>query len=150
MALLIAACTNRKRVVPRPEMCGRALERGSIEAVSSEWLTRVSAAPPEAEAASLYSGRSVTEIRAAVRSAGAELAFLSAGLGVVCATTAVPSYSLTVSGDGPDAVLRRVTSACSALDWWLRLEQDSPFGTNLAELAKANSTLVARVAQNEG
>lgn len=142
MPLLVAACTNRKRIEPRQDLCGRTLPPGPLEAVSAEWLRRAAAATPAAEAATLYCGRSVVEVLTAARSLGAGIAFLSTGLGVVRAEAAVPSYSLTVSGQGPDAVLGRIVPGCGAADWWSRLERASPVGADLADLARANGRLV--------
>ena len=142
MPLLITGCTNRKRIGPDHSVTARTLAVGHLEAVRAEWLDRLDKARVVAEAVSLYCGRSIVEIRGAARAANAGLAFISAGLGIVCADTAIPSYSLTVSGRGPDAVLGRITPACSPADWWSGLEPCSRFGRGTADLAREHGGLL--------
>jgi hypothetical protein len=74
---------------------------------------------------------------------------VSAGLGLVEAATAVPSYSLTVVPGTADNILERIAGRPTAADWWQALEGRSIFGCPLGECVRSSRgpVLVALPAQ---
>jgi hypothetical protein len=75
-------------------------------------------------AAELYQGRAFAEAKNIAMELSADLYIASAGLGLISAEDAVPSYSLTVVGESADNVLRRcVGEAPSAEFWWRNINK---------------------------
>jgi hypothetical protein len=83
--------------------------------------------------ADLYCGRAFRQAEQAALHARAGFFVVSAGLGLVPASSSVPSYSLTIASGSADNVLRRVSPAPSPAQWWDALKRSSPFATSLAD-----------------
>ena len=122
-ALILTNCTNRKRGVVSDRLQARSLPRATYLEVSREWVRRIEAAPRVSTADRVYCGRAVTETLNSARILSAEVAFLSAGLGVVRCDERVPVYNLTSSPGMPDSIDRRLTEPYSATLWWTALLQ---------------------------
>ncbi len=106
---------------------------GDPAGFGERWSLALAASPAACRADALYTGRGFAAVRRAAAAAGADLAVLSAGLGVVMGATPVPSYSLTLA-TGPDA-LRACAPDVRPADWW-RAASASPFACDLpGELA---------------
>lgn len=116
--LILTNCTNRKRGTVSSKLSAHSLPKGTYKEVSSEWVRRIQAAPKNAAAQRLYCGRAVTETLQAARTLNAQVAFVSAGLGIVRAEEAVPAYTLTASGHGADNIGSRLTESYSPARWW--------------------------------
>jgi hypothetical protein len=142
MTLVITACTNRKRVAAPKALSASGLETGTLAQVSRAWIARLRAASPAVPARELYCGRSFSEALNAAEAVDADLAIVSAGLGLLTADTEVPSYGLTVSPRTKDSVLDRVSFPASPRDWWSRIARQSPFSENLEEHITASSGVV--------
>jgi hypothetical protein len=94
----------------------------------------------------LYCGRAVTETLKAGETIGAEVAFLSAGLGIVEQYQKVPSYSLAASPGYSDSVCNRITGWDNAASWWSALTKAQGIERPLArfiESRRSQLTLVA-------
>jgi hypothetical protein len=116
---LVSSCTNRKKQIPTPELQARNLSQGSLAALADEWVHRVEQADKAISARDLYAGRAFTEALAAAKAGGGDCYMISAGLGLVSVDELVPSYSLTVTGNGEDNVLRKVPdSSAKPAQWW--------------------------------
>jgi len=99
--------------------------------VASEWLKRVSSATSRHPHEEVYCGRAYREAATAAKELSAELAVISAGLGVVRAGQKIPSYSLTVAPGSEDTVLNKIKSDGASPDaWWsaLKFGQDEVAG----------------------
>jgi hypothetical protein len=132
---LITTCTNRKSVRPTRQLSARSLHRGTVSALSREWVNRISGAIPIARASELYQGRAFSEARKLAEIAGAPLYVISAGLGLVKADKRIPSYSLTVSAGTSDAIQGRcVAGAFSPDEWWRCLTRRFGVENPLSEL----------------
>lgn len=126
--VVVTACTNRKRSPPLATLRARDLPAGEVSHVAAEWLGRLTAADGSLTSANqLYCGRSFREAEGASDALGARLLIVSAGLGLVEAQVAVPSYNLTLSAESLDCVLRRARG--SAREWWSAISSQSPFAT---------------------
>ena len=109
--IVVTACTNRKREAPSGELAARSLPQGDMHSVCAEWVARLaSASGPRFSLSDLYCGRAFREAEAASHAVGGELLVVSAGLGLVSATAAAPSYSLTLARESVDCVLKRTSS----------------------------------------
>lgn len=120
-------CSKRKRAPADPTLSAKDLEGGSAQQVAAAWSERLQQAPPTTRAGNLYAGRGFTEANRAATHLDARLSIVSAGLGLVDATTEVPSYSLTTSAKDPDNVLKK-TGGTSA-DWWDVIQAVTPYAS---------------------
>jgi hypothetical protein len=119
--LIITNCTSRKRCQGSGGVFARKLPKAEYKTVSAAWADRVQAASPRYLADNLYCGRAVTET---IRAAGAvrgDVAFISAGLGVVTQKELVPAYSLTASLRSADSISKRLTEKYEPRLWWRAL-----------------------------
>jgi hypothetical protein len=135
---VITACTNRKRLPPAQGLRARDLAAGALESVAQDWLNRLRAADTRVPAGRLYSGRAFAESISATRSIGASLFIVSAGVGLIAAKTPVSSYSLTITPESPDSILRTIPPNSSASAWWAQIAARSPVSERLGAIAKSN------------
>ena len=110
--------------------------QGNLGDVAAQWIELLRGAEPGTAASDLYCGRAFRQAEAAAISARATFLVVSAGLGLVSATTRIPSYSLTVSPGAEDNVLLRISGGASSAEWWGDFARRSPFRTELAEAAR--------------
>jgi hypothetical protein len=119
---------------------------GTYSTVSAEWAKRIAAAPKLTRAEELYCGRAITETLQSAKALAADLAFFSAGLGVVTRDQFVPTYSLTSSSRNPDSIDGRLTEPYSPSSWWRSLlkarKQEGVF-TRLIEERRPSLILLA-------
>lgn len=99
--------------------------------MAARWTERLRAATPVAAAKDLYAGRAFVDAGRAARQAGASLAIVSAGLGLIDSETQVPAYDLTTVTRETDSVLSKTQGTSSA--WWSELQSRSPFQTSAIE-----------------
>jgi hypothetical protein len=143
---VLTNCTSRKRRPAMPLLQARNLPMGDVDATSKEWVSRLESAKYQFFASHLYCGRAVTETLAVGNALNAEVAFLSAGLGIVDQFEKIPSYSLAASAGYPDSVNSRITSPYEPADWWSALATAKGARTPLARLIEqrgAGLTLIA-------
>lgn len=119
--LILTNCTQRKRSRVPEDLHARALPTSTYTAVSEAWIRRVRAAPVTHKAKDLYCGRAVTETAKVAQALAAEVAFVSAGLGIVRWEDSVPAYNLTSSGRLADSIGQRLTEPYSPARWWSAL-----------------------------
>ena len=117
-AVVIVPCASRKRIGPQDLARAASLERAAQAQVEEQWLARLDTLPRQATARRLYGGRGFSLAAGVAEEAGARLLVISAGLGLVEADRDVPSYGLTVSAQGEDAVGARVLGGFDAQRWW--------------------------------
>ncbi|WP_440233123.1 hypothetical protein [Brevundimonas diminuta] len=150
MTLVIVMCSKRKRAETDSALYARDLDADDTHTVASAWGHRLSKAPAQIPTSDLYAGRGFLEARRAAAHLNADLAVVSAGLGLVEATTLAPSYSLTTAPRDADSVLAKTGGSASS--WWSALQSASPFssaapvretGLILAGLSAAYLALVA-------
>ena len=134
--LVITTCTSRKR---RPiSLSGSALGHDIQKTVELKWLAMVAKALPAAIASDLYSGRAFALAKRSAASAKADLAIISAGLGLVLSTERIPSYDLTLSRGG---IRSTVSDNFDEKSWWQAISA-SPYSVNLNELAQGRTSVL--------
>lgn len=143
---VLTNCTNRKRRPALPSLRARTLPTGDLVAASEEWVSRLGDAKYQFAACDLYCGRAVTETLQAGQAAGADVAFVSAGLGIVEQYQEVPAYSLTVSPGFPDSVCDRITGQYDAASWWKALTKAQRVERPLAQFIENRRSLLTLVA----
>lgn len=121
-------CSKRKRAETDSTLYARDLDADDTHAVASAWGHRLSKAPAQIPTSDLYAGRGFLEARRAAAHLNADLAVVSAGLGLVEATTLAPSYSLTTAPRDADSVLAKTRGSASS--WWSALQSASPFSSS--------------------
>lgn len=135
MALVITTCTNRKRKEIPQSLYFCALRPSKVDALALDWARRLTREPVRYRAADIYGGRSFREASAAAEALSAPLLIVSAGLGLIGASSQVPPYACTVLPGAPDSVASRIDGKFTGSDWWRALVKVSPFGVNLAAMA---------------
>lgn len=137
---LVSSCTNRKKLVPSPELLARNLFPAPMTELALEWNRRLSAATKTLPARDLYAGRAFTETLGAAQSAHASCYIVSAGLGLIDIEQQVPSYGLTVAGNDQDNVLKKVSEGLpKPNDWWAALNKALGHSRPLADLIEGQS-----------
>ena len=134
--LVIACCSAAKSAAAIIRLGPESGE--TMATVTSQWRTILTAAKPDRPARLLYTGRAFAITCAAAARTGADLAVVSAGLGLVLAGTHVPAYDLTTEY-GPCALARRVVD-WDARAWW-RAVRNGPFAVPLAREAEVRPTI---------
>jgi hypothetical protein len=135
--IVITACTGRKRLPPAQGLRARDLAVGALEHVAQDWLGRLGAADAVAPASELYSGRGFGESVSAAQAIRAPLFVVSAGIGLISAEIAIPSYGLTVTSESPDNILRTIQPGSSASAWWSQIASRSTRSERFAAVAKS-------------
>lgn len=123
----VVACTKRKRVNPPQQMQFDTLGYADdVNLLAKEWLKKIDDNNTRYVAEELYCGPSwvpVLEARSLSQRILGEtnIYILSAGMGLICSTDLIPSYSATFS-DGKDQVAGRIDSGRSKneihREWW--------------------------------
>jgi hypothetical protein len=145
MPIVIAACSNRKKIEPARILRAASVPEGALLAVASSWTGRVRAATKRVRADALYCGRSFVEAKAAARRLGADFYIVSAGLGLVRESAKIPPYSATIVGSSRDNVLGRISDGKGApalAEWWRALTRRSPVGNALNAVVRQSSGLI--------
>ncbi len=143
LGAVVIPCASRKRWTVAPGLSARELPRGDQAAVAAEWASRLRRAATQGDAKSLYMGRGFSLGASAAAQAAVPLFVVSAGLGLVTGTRAVPSYGLTVGTRTDDAIGPRVAGGLDPRAWW-RTVAGGPFSTRWdAVLATDGLVLVA-------
>jgi hypothetical protein len=141
--IVITGCTNRKRFKPDAGLTAESLPSGAVAIVAQAWAERIRGTSAMTAASSLYCGRAFAEAASAAKASGGELFVVSAGLGLLAAHTAVPSYSLTITRRQPDSILDRLEPAVSAADWWRSITALSCYHQPFTDVITEELILVA-------
>ncbi len=142
MTLVITTCTNRKRKPVPANLYMRSLPSSSLSDLAADWTSRLDAEIERFPAGEVYGGRGFREAAAAARALEGHFLIVSAGLGLIDATTKIPPYACTILVDAPDCVAARVIGGIAAPDWWTALSRISPFGVALHDAANDSSGLI--------
>ena len=142
MTVVITTCTNRKRKAIADDLRICAVGPAGLVDVAGHWAGRLASAnehyPPEA----IYGGRGFQEARSVASTLNARLLIVSAGLGLIDATSKVPPYACTIVAGSTDSVASRVEGAFSPSRWWSALNRVSPFGLSLSDALQDAGGLV--------
>ena len=123
---LVVGCTNRKRYPPELALTASSLELGPQTHLQAQWRKRLSRHHPRVRAEDLYCGRAFTEAVAAAGKFAGPLWIVSAGLGLVGSSDAVPSYDLTITPTADESIQRRLLSDGFSQDaWWRTVNRGS-------------------------
>lgn len=142
VTLVITTCTNRKRKPITERLHVGELASASMPALAVEWASRLTAAPKRFPATEIYGGRGFKEAMAAAEKLSAKLMVVSAGLGLIYASTEVPPYGCTILMNADDSISSRVEGAFSASAWWTALSRVSPFGVAMQDATLEQDGLI--------
>lgn len=132
MALVITTCTNRKRKPVARALHISDLEAAPLASLARAWSERLTRASERFPAAAIYGGRAFQEAASAARDLDARFLVVSAGLGLIDASSSVPPYACTVVVGARDSVADSVIDPFSVQTWWDALRAASPFAAPLA------------------
>lgn len=113
-----------------------ALPQADLDALARQWSRRLAAEPTRFPGEDIYGGRGFREAAAAAKLLNAKHLVVSAGLGLIEVSTAVPPYACTVLIDAPDSVRTRVIGVFSVERWWKAVCKVSPFAIALHDAVK--------------
>ncbi len=139
MALVITTCTNNKFAAVSETLRAASLPKADLGDVARAWGNRIKDARPRYSAQELYAGRGFRESRLAAERLNAPLYIVSAGVGLIAATTEVPAYACTVVAGSPDDILARISTKVALPDWWTALTLSSPFSADFGEVTAQSS-----------
>ena len=115
----------------------RNLCKGAVAEVAELWTERVTHAAESYGYSQIYCGRAYREAAHAAKLLSAELAVISAGLGLVRHDSLIPSYSLTVAPGNQDSITKKVSCGRSnPAAWWEVLKGRSKQTIGLDELVR--------------
>lgn len=140
-AAVLAPCASRKFIRPNSAATAIALPNASQTAVETAWTEVVSGLIAQTAASELYGGRAFGLAKEAAACASAELYVISAGLGLVHNRRAIPSYGVTVSDRGDQAIARRIVGRFDPAAWWAAVSR-SPYSERLEEVIGRHRGLV--------
>ena len=138
---VLAPCASRKFIQPELIATAVALPKGEQAAIETAWRQVSARLPPRMPAYDLYGGRGFGLSREAASHASAELYVISAGLGLVRSDRAVPSYGMTVSARGNQAIARRVIGRFDPASWW-KAVSCGVYSENLASVVRRHRGLL--------
>ena len=118
VATVVTICTRRKKSRAPLPATAVSLPKATQEDVQAAWIGRLQTLPPVMRADSYYAGRGFAIARDVAEKLAGKLYVASAGLGLVPGEREVPSYGMTVSGTGPDAISKRVAGQFEAATWF--------------------------------
>lgn len=111
------------------------LSPAPLDELATLWADRLGREARRYPASEIYGGRSFQEARSATAKLNAKLVVVSAGLGLIEASTPVPAYGCTVLVGADDGVQSRASDGFSIASWWRALSDASRFSVSLADLA---------------
>ena len=140
-AAVLAPCASRKFIQPEPLATAVSLPKAAQSEVETAWIQVAADLPARRRASELYGGRGFGLAREAASRASAELYVISAGLGLVHSERAIPSYGVTVSDRGDQAIARRVVGRFDPASWWAAVSRGA-HSENLASVARRHRGLL--------
>ena len=148
VASIAVPCSARKEKLPAERLRASKLPRASQGVVTKVWLDRLEGAASSggALASDLYAGRSFRRSRDIATILGCRFFVVSAGLGLLDASTLVPGYDLTLSATGSGALCGRLTHAPRSSEWWSSLEA-SPFASPLGKICAGRARILVSLTQ---
>lgn len=139
--LVIASCSSTKRYpVPR-HLDAATIHARSLEDYADKWLERVEVEPPAGSALEVYGGAGHAAVSQGAAATGAQLIFVSAGLGVIRSGERIPAYNLTVSKRGPGP-FQQLSIAPRPSQWWASLHRTRARCSPLADFIRKHDDIV--------
>jgi hypothetical protein len=135
LTLVITACTNRKRQPSTPGLSARSLNAGSVAEVAEQWAERLRQPVVRHPLLKVYGGRSFQDAVWVAEQLNADMAVVSAGLGLLAGRDVeIPAYNCTIVDGSVDSLPRKTTDAFSRKIWWRHLSGLSPYSVQLGEV----------------
>lgn len=72
----------------------------------------------------------------------ARLLIVSAGMGLIDASTEIPAYACTILTDSPDSISNRVAGGVAPAEWWRALTAESLFAMTVASTVASSIGLI--------
>lgn len=143
-ATVITNCTNRKRSGTGQPISAHQLSTEDFGAFTNAWLARINKAAPKFEAADLYVGRSFNDANTVTKHLGGKLYVVSAGIGLIHSSKAIPPYNLTVSSGAASINARLCKLGATVQDWWQSINQGNTNAiANLVNTSSSGPVLIA-------
>jgi hypothetical protein len=146
--VIVTNCSARKTATAVSALRARSLPRGTPRELAVAWRNRVRGADGRVRVHQLYSGRNFSIAQEVAQARGAELRVLSAGMGLIKPSAAVPPYDLTISKGKRDCILGRAPrrQLFSAQQWWQAIRTGKPSISPFARLLAAHPRALLAIA----
>jgi len=131
MTIIITNCTSRKRSSNFQELSVENIQNGSFDDVAAQWQFLLDKSLPEHPATKTYCGRSFREAERCSDLLNAKLYVVSAGLGVINASSRIPWYNITTGVDTPASIWSKISGAYLPSEWWKIITKKNPYGSSL-------------------
>lgn len=140
---IVVNCTDRKSLIPTPELRVRSLPPGDTADRFSSWRRRIEQSDAKLPLHRLYQGEAWLQAKkladdAHARGTSVRMLVASAGLGLQDVTRSAPAYAATFATGHADSVTKHPRAMA---DWWQRLGE-LPLATSLTEASKESILLV--------
>ena len=143
---IIVPCASRKSILPVVKARAQSLPKLRQAALQTAWTDRLTSLPRVVKAEALYTGRGFGLATKTAETLGVPLYIISAGLGLVPGSSVVPSYGITVSGRGDDAVARRVNGRFCPEAWWNAVTR-GPYSSPMAGVFEGDGLVLTALSQ---
>lgn len=148
MTVVITTCTNRKRKPVPDGLHVSSLPKAAASDLAIAWCARLADGMPRFAAEDVYGGRGFQEAVTVSELLDARLLIVSAGVGLVDASTKIPPYACTILTDAADSVGDRALGEMPSADWWRRLVANSPFSKSMKSIAASSTGLICAALSN--
>lgn len=126
---LLVPCASKKAIDPEPELCFRNHVQPYLEESVASWAKAISEEAKRLTAESMYKGPNWSILRRLIHHlaiSSEDVLIASAGLGLVKASSAIPSYGATFAPKHADSVRvsGEITGLASNSKWWSLLRSN--------------------------
>lgn len=133
MPIVFTNCTKKKKIAPNHSTSLGNTKFSTQEELFADWIKRLSAATPQAQAEQMYKGRGPKEAQNVALCLQAKLYFISVGLGTVRSTDTIPSYDATLDASSKNGLRNIIDNSLNVSSWWRWISGTSPFSRGSLE-----------------
>ena len=135
---VVVPCSARKSKLPPPGLKASAVTAGRQVTVARRWQQKLRKEAPTSPARDLYLGTSLKRALRVSQNLEVPAWIISAGLGLVGSTRAVPSYDLTLAPGARTSISDRISDVFNPSEWWTEL-QNGPYASDLTGISDEDS-----------
>lgn len=138
-AAILVPCSSLKSQRPDREAQAISLPIGSQSEVETAWLQTLTHLKRSNRADNLYRGRGFRLAHRLAAECESQFYVVSAGLGLVKASTSIPTYGLGLTKTGPESIASRISGRLDLSGWW-RAVNSGPYAIPIHTAMKTRGT----------
>jgi hypothetical protein len=132
--IFISTCTSRKTFKSENMPCAGELHENSLEEAAKSWRSLIREQTELIEAKRLYCGTGFSNALRASTKLAADHWIISAGLGLIRADEKIPTYNLTLNGNGESGIRPRIKTDFNPQKWWEAINKSKSGISTIAKL----------------